>query len=120
MKKALSRALVYTGAMLLVYLLLNTFLDESIWNGMVVSKSALTAEYCEYNNEGRFFHQHSNTYSNFAYFFFGAFIWGLARRDVKNQSSPPLNWLQRFPMLSFLMGASFIYLSVGSSFFMLP
>ena len=117
MKKALILAAVYTLAMLLVYFLLNTFLDGSIWNGMVVSKSALTTEYCEYNNEHRFFHQNINTYSNLAYFFFGIFICELARQDVRSQSKGHQNWLQRFPMLSFLMGASFIYLSIGSAFF---
>ncbi|WP_373514799.1 ceramidase domain-containing protein [Persicitalea sp.] len=117
MKKALIQALAYTAAMLLVYFLLDTFLDGSVWDGMVVSKSALTAEYCEYNDVYRFFHQNSNTYSNLAYFFFGVFICALAWQDSKNQSSAHLNWLQKFPMLSFLMGGSFIYLSIGSAFF---
>jgi hypothetical protein len=117
LKKALILASAYTGAMLLVFFLLNTFLDGSVWNGMVVSKSALTNEYCEHNNEQSFFHQNSNTYSNLAYFFFGVLICGMAWQDIKNQSSAHLNWLQRFPLLSFLMGASFIYLSIGSAFF---
>ncbi|WP_229367953.1 ceramidase domain-containing protein [Telluribacter humicola] len=117
MKKALILASAYTGAMLLVSFLLNTFLNGSVWNGMVVSQSALNVEYCEYNNEHRFFHQNINTYSNLAYFFFGVFICEIARRDFRNQSNTHLNWLQRFPMLSFLMGASFIYLSIGSAFF---
>lgn len=117
MKKSLIWASAYTGAMLLVFFLLNTFLDGSVWNGMVVSKSALTNEYCEYNNVDRLFHQNINTYSNLAYFFFGVFICALAWQDVNNQSDTQLNRLQRFPMLSFLMGASFIYLCIGSAFF---
>ncbi len=117
MKKALILASAYTAAMLLVYFLLNTFLDGSVWDGMVVSKSALTAEYCEYNEVQRLFHQNINTYSNLAYFFVGVFICALARQDLENQSSASLNWLQKFPMLSFLMGGSFIYLSIGSSLF---
>lgn len=117
MKKGLIQASVYTVAMLLVYFLVNTFLDGSVWDGMVVSKSALTVEYCEYNNVQRFFHQNINTYSNLAYFFFGVFICSIAWRDTKNQVDAHPNWLQRFPMLSFLMGASFIYLSIGSAFF---
>ncbi|WP_373513106.1 ceramidase domain-containing protein [Persicitalea sp.] len=117
MKKALILASAYTAAMLIIYFLLNTFLDGSVWSGMVVSKSALTTEYCEYNNVQRFFHQNINTYSNLAYFFVGVFICALAWQDNKNQSSTDLNWLQKFPLLSFLMGGSFIYLSIGSAFF---
>ncbi len=117
MKQSLLRAAVYTVALLFAFFLLNTFLDGSVWDGMVISKSALTGEYCEFNDESRFFHQNINTYSNLAYFFFGAFIWELARQDSKNQSAADLNRLQKFPMLSFLMGASFMYLSIGSAFF---
>ena len=117
MKKAFIQASAYTVAMLLVYFLLDTFLDGSVWDGMVVSKSALTAEYCEHNDVQRFFHQNSNTYSNLAYFFIGVFICALARQDFENQSNAHLNRLQKFPMLSFLMGGSFIYLSIGSAFF---
>ena len=94
MKKSLLLASVYTVAMLFIYYLLNTFLDGSVWNGMVVSKSALTVEYCEYNNADRFFHQSSNTYSNLAYFFFGALICGWAWQDVRNQSDTQLNRLK--------------------------
>lgn len=117
MKKALIQTSAYTVAMLLVYFLLDTFLDGSVWDGMVASKSALTAEYCEHNDVHRFFHQNSNTYSNLAYFFIGVFICALAWQDLENQSNAQLNWLQKFPMLSFLMGGSFIYLSIGSAFF---
>ncbi|GHB67531.1 ceramidase domain-containing protein [Persicitalea jodogahamensis] len=117
MKKALIQASAYTATLLLVYFLLDTFLDGSVWDGMVLSKSALTGEYCEYNEVQRFFHQHINTYSNLAYFFVGTFICALAWQDNMNQSDTTLNWLQKFPMLSFLMGGSFIYLSLGSSFF---
>ncbi len=117
MKKALIQASLCTAAMLLVYFLLNTFQDGSVWEGMVVSKSALTTEYCEYNDTQRLFHQKINTYSNLAYFFVGTFICALAWQDIENQTSTQLNCLQRFPMLSFLMGGSFIYLSIGSSLF---
>ena len=117
MKKPLIQASAYTLAMLFVYFLLNTFLDGGVWNGTVVSRSALTIEYCEYNNLHRFFHQNINTYSNLAYFFFGIFICEMARQDAINQSNTNLNHLQKFPLLSLLMGASFIYLSIGSSFF---
>jgi hypothetical protein len=117
MKKALLRATIYTVALLFVFFLLNTFLDGSVWDGMVVSKSALTVEYCEFNDVSRFFHQNSNTYSNLAYFFGGAFIWESARQDSKNQANADLNRLQKFPQLSFMMGASLMYLSIGSAFF---
>lgn len=117
MKKSILRAAVYTLAMLFAFFLLNTFLDGSVWDGMVVSKSALTVEYCEFNDVSRFFHQNINTYSNLAYFFFGVLICETARQDFRNQADGDLNRLQRFPMLSCLMGASFMYLSIGSAFF---
>ncbi|MDB5243184.1 MAG: hypothetical protein JWP57_3809 [Spirosoma sp.] len=103
--------------MVIVYLLLNTILTGHVWDRMVVSKSALTVEYCEFNNVDKFFHQSMNTYSNIIYFFFGIFICQLTWADYKNKERSYQNRLQQFPALSFLMGGSFIYLSVGSAFF---
>ena len=111
------RSAVYSLGMLFVYFLLNTTLTGRVWQGMVVSKSALTVEYCEFNNVDKFFHQSMNTYSNIVYFFFGLFICLLAWDDYKNRGKATQNRLAGFPALSFLMGGSFIYLSVGSAFF---
>jgi Ceramidase len=108
-------ALVSTFVMVLVYFLLNQVLDGRVWEGMVVSKSALRVEYCEFNNPERFFHQSINTYSNLVYFFFGILICFIANEDFKNKNSG--NRMQQFPELSMLMGLSFIYLCFGSSFF---
>ncbi len=110
------RSALYTAVMLVVYFLLNSTLDGTVWAGMVVSKSALTAEYCEFNDVRRFFHQSMNTYSNLVYFFFGIFICQLAIYDHK-QNTPSANRMQAFPLLSGLLGTCFIYLSVGSAFF---
>ncbi len=96
---------------------LDSFLNGDVWQGMVVSKSALTNEYCEFNNVARFFHQRMNTYSNLAYFFFGVLIVQIAADDHKNRGLRPQNRLEAFPMLSTLMGICFIYLSLGSAFF---
>lgn len=111
------RAGVLTLAMVGVFFLLNTLLDGSVWEGMTVSKSALTVEYCEFNDVRRFFHQPMNTYSNLVYFFFGVVVWGIGWEDRRQPGRAPLNRLQHFPALSLLTGACFIYLSVGSAFF---
>lgn len=115
--KLLIRSVMLTLGMLVVWWGLDSFFTGDIWNGMVVSKSALTVEYCEFNHVDRFFHQPMNTYSNLAYFFFGVLILQIAAYDAKHQGINPQNRMEAFPMLSALMGICFIYLSVGSAFF---
>lgn len=107
----------FTIGMLLILMGFNTFLSTHIWDGMTISKSALTVEYCEFNNPDQFFHQSMNTYSNLAYFFFGVLIIQIAREDYKNRGKISLNRMEEFPALSALMGICFIYLSFGSTFF---
>ena len=111
------KSLAYTFAMLLIWILLNSVLTGSVWEGMEISKSALTVEYCEFNDTGKFFHQSINTYSNLVYFFFGIFICLIAKQDSENQYLTSKNRLANFPELSFLIGIFFIYLSFGSAFF---
>ena len=111
------KSLAYTFAMLLIWILLNSVLTGGVWEGMEISKSALTVEYCEFNDTGKFFHQSINTYSNLIYFFFGIFICLIAKYDFDNQTVTFKNRLTNFPELSFFIGISFIYLSFGSAFF---
>lgn len=113
----LLRAALITIAMIGVWFCLNTVLNGNVWNGMTLSKSALTVEYCEFNNTQKLFHQPMNTYSNLAYFFFGILIVLIALEDNKYKGAQDLNHMKRFPLLSALMGACFIYLSFGSAFF---
>jgi hypothetical protein len=115
--RLLIKSAFFTIAMLLIWVGLNAFLPAHIWDGMTISKSALTVEYCEFNNVNQFFHQPMNTYSNLAYFFFGILIIQIARVDYKNQYKKPLNRMEQFPLLSALLGIYFIYLSFGSAFF---
>ncbi len=115
--KLLLRSTFMTMAMILVFFCLNGVLNGSFWNGMTISKSAITVEYCEFNNVDKFFHQSMNTYSNLAYFFFGVLILQMAFEDYKNQGLSTQNRLERFPLLSALMGFCFIYLCFGSAFF---
>ncbi len=103
--------------MLLVWIGLDACFNGTVWVGMKISQSALTVEYCEFNHVDRFFHQPINTYSNLAYFFWGSLILLIAGQDYKNQERLGLNRLEKFPLLSALMGISFVYLSVGSAFF---
>jgi predicted membrane channel-forming protein YqfA (hemolysin III family) len=115
--KCLFRSGYFTAAMVLIGLVLNTYLDGTVWDGMTLSKSALTAEYCEFSHVDKLFHQSMNTYSNVAYFFFGVLIVQIALADYKNRGTHTLNRLAQFPLLSAFMGACFIYLSFGSAFF---
>jgi hypothetical protein len=117
LKKLALQSLAYTFGMLLVWILCNYFLKGNIWQGMEVSKSALTVEYCEFNDTSKFFHQSINTYSNLVYFFFGILICLIAKQDANNQEISSKNRLENFPQLSYLIGISFIYLSFGSAFF---
>lgn len=113
----LSRALLLTLAMGLIWAFLDWLLSGSVWQTMPVSRSALVVEYCEHNHVHRFFHQPSNTYSNLAYVFFGLFILLLAQADSSQPGNSGLNRLEQFPTLSVLVGSCFVYLGVGSAFF---
>ena len=115
MQRLLIRSTIVTAIMLLIWIGLNQIFDGSIWKGMPLSKSALTVEYCEFNNPDRFFHQSMNTYSNLVYFFLGVLICQIAWADYKSRNFQ--NRLTNFPLLSALMGVCFIYLSFGSAFF---
>ncbi len=115
--KILFQAMGYTLGMLLVWIGLDTVIGGDFWANMPVSKSALTGEYCEFNRVTRFFHQPMNTYSNLAYFFWGILIVQIARYDYQNRDKIGQNRLEKFPLLSALMGACFVYLSLGSAFF---
>ena len=115
MQKFLIRSTLITALMLLIWIGLNQILNGNIWEGMTISKSALTVEYCEFNNPRKFFHQSMNTYSNLVCFVLGVLICQIAWGDYKNRSFQ--NRLANFPLLSALMGVCFIYLSFGSAFF---
>ena len=65
----LKNSLLGTGIVFGIALALDNTLDSRVWEGLVVSKSALTVEYCEFNHPERLFHQPVNTYSNLIYFF---------------------------------------------------
>jgi uncharacterized membrane protein (UPF0136 family) len=101
----------------LIWGLLDWFFNGAVWATMSVSRSAEIVEYCEHNHVHRFFHQPSNTYSNLAYVFFGTFILLLAQTDGSHSGNALLNRLERFPLLSVLVGGCFVYLGIGSAFF---
>lgn len=110
--RLLIRSTLFTLGMLIIWMGFNAFISPHIWDGMVISNSALTVEYCEFNNPTQFFHQSMNTYSNLAYFFFGILIIQIALIDRKNQGIKALNRMEQFPALSALAGICFIYLFI--------
>jgi hypothetical protein len=110
-------AIIGTGILFGIALALDYYLDSSLWEGMVVSKSALTVEYCEFNHPDRFFHQPINTYSNLTYFFYGLVVFQLALKDINGLVSVRASTVVNYPYLSLLLAANFIYLSIGSAFF---
>ena len=113
----LRNALLGTGILFGFELSLNFIFDSSVWTGMLVSQSAITVEYCEFNHPERLFHQPINTYSNLIYFFYGLVVIQLATKDLKFFSVREANSVRNFPYLSVLLAANFIYLSFGSAFF---
>jgi hypothetical protein len=115
--KLLIQSFIFTISMIAIWMGLNTLLDGHIWDKMTISKSALTVEYCEFNNVEKLFHQSMNTYSNLAYFFFGVLLLQIAKNDFNKKEKNAQNRLEKFPLLSALMGCCFIYLSFGSAFF---
>ena len=115
--KFLIKSFIFTIGMIMIWMSLNTILNGHIWDGMTLSKSAVIVEYCEFNNVEKLFHQSMNTYSNLAYFFFGVLIIQIAMYDFKNKAAITQNRIEKFPLLSALMGICFIYLSFGSAFF---
>ena len=106
-----------TGFLFGIALALDYSLDSRVWEGMVVSQSALTVEYCEFNHPERFFHQPVNTYSNLIFFFYGMVVFQLGWKDWKAFTNRVANTVRKFPYLSLLLAANFIYLSLGSAFF---
>lgn len=106
-----------TGILFGIALALDYFLDSRVWDGMVVSQSALTVEYCEFNHPERLYHQPVNTYSNLIYFFYGIVVFQLGWKDWKAFANREANTVRKFPYLSLLLAANFIYLSLGSAFF---
>ncbi len=106
-----------TGIFFGIALALDYFLDSRVWDGMVVSQSALTVEYCEFNHPERLYHQPVNTYSNLIYFFYGIVVFQLGWKDWKAFANREANTVRKFPYLSLLLAANFIYLSLGSAFF---
>lgn len=115
--KILSVSLFATLCMLGIYVLLNTYLDGSIWYGMKVSKSAFEVEYCELNQTNKLFHQTMNTYSNLIYFFLGCIVVLYSFYDRMNAKVNTVSLLQAYPSLSLLFGICMIYLCLGSTFF---
>lgn len=113
----LRNAVIGTGILFGIALALDYFLDSNLWEGMVVSKSALTVEYCEFNHPERLFHQPVNTYSNLIYFFYGLLVIQLALKDFNFFRGKGVNSVRNSPYLSILLAANFIYLSFGSAFF---
>ena len=113
----LRNALLGTGVLFGIFLALDYSLDSRVWEGMVISKSALTVEYCELNHPERLFHQPMNTYSNLIYFFYGLVIFQLAMKDFNFVGINGANSVRNAPYLSILLAANFIYLSFGSAFF---
>ena len=113
----LRNALLGTGVLFGIFLALDYSLDSRVWEGMVISKSALTVEYCELNHPERLFHQPMNTYSNLIYFFYGLMVFQLGWKDWKAFANRETNTVGKFPYLSLLLAANFIYLSLGSAFF---
>lgn len=104
-----------TFCMFLVFLFLNNFVSADLWQGMQLSKSAITGEYCEFNNPEALFHQKINTYSNLIYFFLGMVIILFAKSNFSTGNSE--SRIRGFRGLSILLGVCFIYLSFGSAFF---
>jgi predicted membrane channel-forming protein YqfA (hemolysin III family) len=113
----LRNALLGIGVLFGIFLALDYSLDSRVWEGMVISKSALTVEYCEFNHPERLFHQPMNTYSNLIYFFYGLLVFQLGWKDWKAFANREANTVGKFPYLSLLLAANFIYLSLGSAFF---
>ncbi|MDP5140362.1 MAG: ceramidase, partial [Spirosomaceae bacterium] len=114
-KKILLFSAAATLGVFVIFTVLNNTLSPNLWNGMELSKSALTVEYCEFNNPEALFHQKINTYSNLIYFFLGMVIMLFSKSNFNADDSQ--NRLVSFSYLSILLGVCFIYLSFGSAFF---
>jgi hypothetical protein len=108
---AFIKASLVSAVMLLIWYLGFIFLDGEIWQKLTQSKSAIEAEYCEFDNKQAFFRQKLNTFSNLIYFFMGVFILNL---PIKASAK---NLLERFNALNYAMAFAFIYLSFGSALF---
>ncbi len=114
---AICKSLIIKVFMFCIWQLLDIKFDGKVWDGLQVSQSAITGEYCEKDNTAKLFHQSSNSYSNLAYFFVGIFILIISSASFGRKNPIVKNRLENFPALSYLMGICFIYLCFGSAFF---
>ncbi len=92
---------------------LDYLLDASMWRWLESTADMNRFPYCETKREGEFLRQPANVYSNSIYLFYGVLLL-LLGRQVRHtshfQSSVP-------SILIYLLGASYVYLFFGSSFF---
>jgi len=85
----------------------------NLWAGMpYAGNNAL--EFCEINRFCEAVVQPANTWSNLGFLFVGLFCLFVGINDVKTRSPEIPNLVVRYPVFSILIGASCIYLFLGS------
>jgi len=92
-----------------VYLLFGQF---DVWSHLPLAVS----DFCESFDSGMI-KQHVNTWTNLAYLFFGTLLFLHGRDDSKNINVFDTNTIRKFPLFSYLLGGSLVYLYFGSSLY---
>lgn len=97
-------------------LFFNIYQNQAIWESMKVA-GGNAFEFCEFNNLGNSIVQTANTWSNLGFLLVGMFLIFLGIKDTAVKHEERANLLLKYPMFSILMGASIVYLFIGSFFY---
>lgn len=100
----------------LSFIFFSIYNDVYIWQNMkLASGNAFT--FCEFNNLGSALVQTANTWSNLGFLFVGLVLVFMGIKDTNFKHKNQANLLLKYPMFSIVMGASILYLFIGSFFY---
>lgn len=105
-------AMVTLTAFIVTYTIYLLFGQFDIFSHLPLAVS----DFCELFDSGMI-KQHTNTWTNLAYLFFGVLLFLQGWEDSKSINVFDSNTIRKFPLFSYLLGGSLIYLYFGSSLF---
>lgn len=108
--------IIFTLFLIASGLFFKIYQDTDIWSKMKVA-GGNAFEFCEFNDIGNSIVQTANTWSNLGFLVVGLFLVFLGIKDATHKHKERANLLLKFPMFSILMGASILYLFLGSFFY---
>ncbi len=111
-------SIIFVLITIILIILGSVFSDKSIWDGLAMA-GGNALEFCEENHWDKVVVQPANTWSNLGFLIVGLFMFVTGINDLrikkeKGEKGAFRNLLAQYPVFSFLMGLSCIYLFLGS------